>query len=259
MASEAVTDNDKKLLEIIGGEKLLITIIFVGTVLIFFILWANRHISRMFLISKKGPHTGVGNDAPKDLRKEIEKYLNLIKRVKTEPKLLCDQGNKDAAMSSYVERRDDSTYVYRRKVFDLMSCLNDLLCRVDVCLAPKQGRSIRDHFQDLQKPPYAPFLDCKELCDRVVGRYEHARYGSKSFDLTEFEAFAEDMENLTQKVYHNLPVPGSLLMPSSRVAKNKSSSSVLDKQSQGLISINEGKHTEVISRSKKTGAGSVPV
>eukprot|EP00794_Sanderia_malayensis_P000525 gene525-1176_t len=255
MASEAVTHNDKKLLQIIGGEKLLITIIFVGTVLLFFILWANRHVSRLFLISKKGPHTTpVGSDAPKKLKKLIERYFNLISKIRPEPKLLCDQGqgNKEM-MSSYVEQRDEGTFVYRRKAFDLMSCLDDLLCRVDVCLACKPGKTKREHFEVLQNPPYAPFLDCKDLCERVAERYEHARYSSKPFDLQDYEAFAEDMATLTQKVHNTLMVPGSLLVPSARATTSKSqshTSSLFDRdQSQGLLNLSNTKQdTEVILR-----------
>ena len=201
----------------------------------------------MFLISKKGPHTSIGNDAPRELKKAIEKYFAVILKIAIEPKLLCDQGNKDLAMSSYVERKDESTYIYRRKAFDLMTCLNDLLCRVDVCLATKHGQTVKEHFMDLQKPPYAPFLDCKELCERVVEKYEHARYSCRGFDLSDYEILATDMDALTKKVYSRLPVPGSLLLPSSKVEQSQSqTSSVFDRHSQGLINSESIRNPEIV-------------
>eukprot|EP00112_Aurelia_sp_Birch-Aquarium-sp1_P021866 Seg599.9 transcript_id=Seg599.9/GoldUCD/mRNA.D3Y31 product="putative protein C1orf43-like" protein_id=Seg599.9/GoldUCD/D3Y31 len=248
MASDS---SDKKLLQIWGGEKLLTTIIFVGTLVLFFILWTNRHISRMFLISKKGPHISIGNDAPRGLKRIIDKYFMLIVRLAIEPKLLSDQGCKDSVMTSFVERRDESTYTYRRKAFDLMSCLDDLLCRVDVCLASKPEQTIREHMEELQRPPYAPFVDCKELCDRVIARYEHARYGTRSFDFGDFERFSEDIQALTQKIHDKLQVPGSLVVPISRSAKNESQSSVQSKEkSQGLIEIDAQKDAVAVGWSK---------
>lgn len=235
-----------------GGEKLLITIVFVGTIVLFCILWINRHISRMLLIAKKGPHTNIGNDASKQMKRKIERCFELVAKISVEPKLLSDQGCKDTAvMSSFIERRDESTYVYRRKAFDLMSCLNDLLCRVDVCLALKPGQSVGEHMEDLQKPPYAPFFECKELCSSVVGIYEHARYGLKPFESSEYEKFAEDMQALTKKVYDRLQVPGSLVIPANRVPYSGSGISMISgDKSQGMVEFNDGKNTSSIYRRK---------
>ena len=230
-----------------GGEELLITIVSVGTIVLFCIIWTNRHISRMLLIAKKGPHTNVGSDASKQMKRKIERYFDLVSKICVEPKLLSDQGCKDTAvMSSYVERRDESTYTFRRKAFDLMSCLNDLLCRVDVCLAAKPGQSVGSHMADLQKPPYAPFADCKDLCERVVAFYEHARYGLKPFERSEYEKFAEEMEKLTRKVYDTLQVPGSLVVPTNRAKISGSASSVISGgKSIGMIDFSIAKDANI--------------
>ena len=235
-----------------GGEKLLVTITFVATIVLFCIVWTNRHISRMLLIAKKGPHTNIGNDASKQMKRDIERYLELVTKISVEPKLLSDQGCKDTAvMSSFVERRDESTYLYRRKAFDLMSCLNDLLCRVDVCLAAKPGQSMENHMEELQRPPYAPFSECKELCSSVVHFYNHARYGFKPFESAEYEKFADEMQALTKKVYDTLQVPGSLVVPTNRGAYAGSAASVLSgDKSQGMIGLEEAKNTNIIYRKK---------
>ena len=237
--------------EIDNGEKLLITIIFVGTIVLFCILWTNRHISRMFLISKKGPHANVGNGATKDLKRKIDRYFGLINKLSIEPRLLSDQGCKDTVMSSFVERRDESTYLYRRKAFDLMSCLDDLLCRVDVCLARKPGQSVKEHMENLQKPPYAPFVDCKDLCLRVVTMYEHARYGVKPFEVSDFEKFSEEMNDLTKKVYNKLQVPGSLIVPLKRSLNEQSEASLLSGEKiHGIMEYEPAITSKVVYRRK---------
>lgn len=206
----------------------------------------------MLLIAKKGPHTNIGNDASKDIKRKIEMYFDIITKLLIEPKLLSDQGCKDTAlMSSFVVRRDESTYLYRRKAFDLMSCLNDLLCRVDVCLAAKPGQSAAEHMEDLQKPPYAPFVECKELCTSVVTLYEHARYGTHPFEHSDYDKFASEIQALTNKVYDRLQVPGSLVVPAKRTADE---GSVLSLQSggksQGLIDFTQLKNTNVAYQKK---------
>lgn len=235
-----------------GGEKLLITIIFVGTIVLFCIVWTNRHISRTLLIGKKGPHTTVGNDASKEIKRKIERCIDIVTKLSIEPKLLSDQGCKDAAvMSSFIERRDDSTYILRRKAFDLMSCLNDLLCSVDICLAAKPGQSISDHMKDLQNPPYAPFLECKDLCTSVATLYEHARYSPQPFEIADYEQFAKDIQELTKKVYDRLQVPGSLIVPAKRTATEGSVSSIVSGgKSQGIIEFDELQGIHVVYRKK---------
>ena len=206
----------------------------------------------MLLIAKKGPHVNIGNDSSKEMKRKIERYFDLVTKLSIEPKLLSDQGCKDTAvMTSFVERRDETTYTFRRKAFDLMSCLNDLLCRVDVCLAAKPGQSVAEHMEDLQKPPYAPFTECKELCASVVALYEHARFGAKPFENSDFEKFAKEMQAMTRIVYDKFQVPGSLLVPAKRATLDASISSMLSgEKSQGIIDFNEMKNSNVVYRKK---------
>ena len=57
--------------------------------------------------------------------------------------------------------------------------LDELLCRVNILLVRKHNQSVRDHLKLLQGPPYSPFENLSDLCERTTCKYEHARYGSK--------------------------------------------------------------------------------
>jgi len=180
MTSTAVSAEDQSLFRWLAGGRLLIAIIFLGTAVLFIVLWAKRQILRLFLINRKGPLDNPGNNAPRHLKKEIEENFNKIAAMRIEAQLLCDQSDAHVSMyTSFVEERDDSTYKYRRKAFDLMSCLDELLSRVNIGLARKPSQNVRDHLMLLQGPPYSPFEGHSDLCENVTHLYEHARYGAK--------------------------------------------------------------------------------
>jgi len=208
----------KSATEFLKGGNLLITIIFVGTGVFIFFLWAKRQILRMYLISKKGMPEHAGSDASKCLKKEIEESFDHSENIQPmEPKLICDQSNADCwTYSSFIEERDDASYKYRRKAFDLMNCLDDLLCRVNICLSRKPKQTVREHIKALQSQPYAPFQEDAILCEKVVTMYEHARFGAMKFSEREYNQYSRGVNELYSRVHQKLLVPGSLLVTSDR-------------------------------------------
>lgn len=58
-------------------------------VLIF--IFGKRQIMRFALKSRRGPHVPIATDAPKQLRKEIERRFEVVKEIKFEPVLLNDE------------------------------------------------------------------------------------------------------------------------------------------------------------------------
>lgn len=51
-------------------------------------LFIKRQIIRFTLKNRRGPHYPIGLNAPKFLKKEIERRLMLTKEIKTEPLLI---------------------------------------------------------------------------------------------------------------------------------------------------------------------------
>ncbi|XP_065667230.1 protein C1orf43 homolog isoform X2 [Hydra vulgaris] len=212
MALSAVSKPDEKLYNMLGGGKLLISVIFLGFAIVFIVLWAKRHILRLYLINNKDPVNRAGYCAPKELRKEIENNFNKIAEMRLEPKLLCDQGQYDLSYSSINNEKDDRSYKFRRKAFDLMSCLDELLSRVNISLARKPFQTVRQQLLLLQGPPYSPFDGYSELCELVTHLYEHARYGAKEFTEADYIKYSNGVDELYDRVHQKFPVPGSLVI-----------------------------------------------
>lgn len=214
MTKTAISDDDQNLFKWLAGGKLLISIIFLGTTMLMILLWVKRQIFRFSLINKKGPLEHAGHAAPWDLRREIEESFNKISELRLEPKLLSDPGQHEPLLTSFVEERDDSSYKFRRKAFDLMSCLDELLSRVNISLARKPSQNVRDHLISLQSPPYAPFEgnEYAQLCEEVTRLYDHARYGAKEFCKADYIMYSEKIDKLYDRVHQKLLVPGSLVV-----------------------------------------------
>jgi len=198
--------------DIFGKGGLLIAVIFTGMGVLFGVIWGKRQVHRVFLLSKKGPVGKAGWFAPKELRKEIDQRFDLIAGMRLEPKLLSDECDQDLTYTTFVDDRDDSSYKYRRKAFDLMGDLDELLCRVNILLVRKHNQSVRDHLKLLQGPPYSPFENLSDLCERTTCKYEHARYGSKEFGEEDFIEYSNYIEQLVDRVHQKFLVPGSLLV-----------------------------------------------
>lgn len=198
--------------DIFGKGGLLIAVIFTGMGVLFGVLWGKRQVHRVFLLSKKGPVEIAGKNAPKDLRKEIEESFSQVSEMRLEPKLLSDEGDQDLTYTTFVDERDDTSYKYRRKAFDLMSCLDELLCRVNIVLVRKHHQSVREHLKMLQGPPYSPFEGLTELCEKATCKYEHARYGSKLFGEEDYVKYSNCIDQLFDRIHQKFLVPGSLLV-----------------------------------------------
>lgn len=228
MSASALSGEDRHLFEFLAQGRLLVAIIFFGMGVVFVVFWIKRQILRLFLISRKGPVDQAGHSAPKDLQKEIEENFNRISEMRLEPKLLSDQGQHEPIYSSFVDERDDSSYKFRRKAFDLMSCLDELLCRVNISLARKPSQTIREHLISLQKPPYAPFEEKEELCEAVTFLYEHARYGAKEFTERDYTEYSNGIDLLYDRVFQKFVVPGSLLINAEHMKQKKADSQITD-------------------------------
>ena len=66
-------------------------------VLIF--IFGKRQIMRFALKSRRGPHVPIAAEAPKYLRKEIDRRLEVVRDIKHEPKLITESTDRPSSDS----------------------------------------------------------------------------------------------------------------------------------------------------------------
>ncbi|XP_029196508.1 protein C1orf43 homolog isoform X1 [Acropora muricata] len=218
MAADSVSSTDAKLLKKLGGVGLVMTIIFAISIVIVIVILVKRQILRMLLLSKRGPHSPVGSDAPRSLGRDIAARLQRISQLRMEPRMLSEQFNKPLDGTANFESPSDQytrSYKYRMKAMDKMTELDDLLCTIDFKYSRKKKQSVRDHLKSLQKSPYSVIRGGDDTINEVSGMYEHARYETKEFGALQYRKFAYLVEQLKDRVRLYVNVPGSLIVAGS--------------------------------------------
>ncbi|RMX45384.1 hypothetical protein pdam_00000842 [Pocillopora damicornis] len=122
--ADPVSSYDAKLLKNLGGVGLVMTIIFTLSVVLLIAIIVKRQMLRMLLLSKRGPHSPVGSDAPRNLGREITAHLQRISQLRMEPRMLSEQFNKPADGTSNFDSPSDQytrSYKYRMKAMDKMT------------------------------------------------------------------------------------------------------------------------------------------
>ncbi|PFX34890.1 Uncharacterized protein C1orf43-like [Stylophora pistillata] len=213
--ADPVSSYDAKLLKNLGGVGLVMTIIFTISVGLLIVIIVKRQILRMLLLSKRGPHSPVGSDAPKRLGRKITAHLQRISQLRMEPRMLSEQFNKPADGTSNFDSPSDQytrSYKYRMKAMDKMTELDDLLCTIDFKYSRKKKQSVRDHLKSLQGPPYNIIRGGDDTIREVADMYEHARFETKEFGALQYRKFAYLVEQLKDRcgildvmksTYHN--------------------------------------------------------
>lgn len=163
----------------------MIVLIVGGGVLTFVTLFifAKRQIMRFTLRSRRGPHVPVGHDAPKSIRKEIERRLDCIQqRIVFEPQLIHDDD------SRYILKPDESypPYYYRLKAVDDIKILEKEIAKYDGSV-----RQPRESFRGFLLTTLAAPLNGsgQRLIQQFCDMYEHARHDPNEFGIDEYEAY----------------------------------------------------------------------
>ena len=122
----------------LSGVAIVICIAIGFTTFVLLFIFGKRQIMRFALKSRRGPHVPIASDAPKGLRKEIERRLDVVKDIKLEPQLLSST--------------DDSVpvthpHIYRMKAVDALKILeND----ISASMSPNESLRQRPQGQDLK-------------------------------------------------------------------------------------------------------------
>ncbi|XP_032218218.2 protein C1orf43 homolog [Nematostella vectensis] len=219
--TEPVSDTDAVLLKKFGGVGLVMTIVFTIAIGLMIVIIVKRQILRMILISRRGPHTSIGADAPRPLTRQIENQLKRISHLRIEPRMMSEQFNRPADESSFDSPPDQysRSYKYRMKAMDKMGELDDLICSVSHKYNRRKSQPVRSYLKMLQQQQVIKKGD--DTIDKLADMYEHARFEPKEFGNIQYKKFAYLVEQLKDRVRLYVNVPGSLIINSSNKQPKK--------------------------------------
>lgn len=125
---------------------------------------------RFALKGKRGPHFPIAADAPKSIRKEIERRIDLVKDIKFEPKLFTEELNE----------KDQQVYphVYRMKAVDTLKDIEEAIVTStgDTSKRKPFGQDVKFYLQSLIQPgDPLESVDPKTI-DAFVESYIHAKH-----------------------------------------------------------------------------------
>ena len=187
---------------------------------------------RFALKNRRGPHMPIGSDAPKHLRKEIERRLDLVKEIKLDPVLIKDQDQE--------ELKDDEEpvvqHIYRVKAVDSFKLLEQDMV---VCTGNDQRRrkppsqDLRFYLERQSMGDDAPLNGVDHrLIIAFVDSYSHARHDPEPFLKKEYKKHQEILGLLRAHIKENslknssrLPIPTIVVsnnMPHSTSSLNTS-------------------------------------
>ncbi|XP_067137244.1 protein C1orf43 homolog isoform X2 [Centruroides vittatus] len=180
----------------LSGFAVIICIAFGVMTFILLFIFAKRQITRFTLKSRYGPHVPIGYDAPKVLRQEIDRQLEIVKHIQCKPKLYNDD-------FKYIENNKSLNYVHRMKVVDILASLENKLLSSDPCKRlPNQD--IRHHLLFLSQSGLLIGCDT-QLIHKFVDIYEHARHEPEEFNFEHYILFIELMEQIYKCLNENCP------------------------------------------------------
>ncbi|XP_046861289.1 protein C1orf43 homolog isoform X2 [Xenia sp. Carnegie-2017] len=215
---DAFEKHDKSILKSVGGPTLVIIIVCCVLLFILLVILVKRQLLRIRLLSKSGSHTPTGAGAPKSLSNSIDANIQRVKRMRIEPRMLAENVQHLCCENSPLQSSSgaDSVHymnklIHRYKAIDAVTCLDDMLCSVDVEFCRKSHQTVQEHLMSLLKPPRAPLAGCKDLCEKIIKLYEHARYGKIEFGEYECNEIITCIDELKTRLREKLNIPGTLV------------------------------------------------
>lgn len=151
----------------------LIVLLLAGTVLTatIFIIFAKRQITRFTIRSRHTPHAPLGHNASKNIKREIERRLDVIDKMFFEPQLLANDDKFILKPGSQL-----LPYYYRMKAVDDLKLLEKEI--------PTRGSQ-----------PLRPYLvnyltGCSQkLIHQFCDSYEHARFDPNEYGDEEYQKY----------------------------------------------------------------------
>ncbi|XP_071845176.1 protein C1orf43 homolog [Apostichopus japonicus] len=166
-------------------------------------LFAKRQISRVTIRSRRGAHYPIGQNAPRNLQREITRRLEQINQIKYEPKLLVEN---DYRLTKGDISGEKCSYIYRLKALDAYKQFDHLVKKVESRLERTPDCSVRKFVIQVRESPITPMKGASSnLCKAFIDAYEHARYGYKVFSEAEYNNYMallhELLSSLKPKTY----------------------------------------------------------
>lgn len=162
-----------------------VVIIIGGGVLTFIILFifAKRQIMRFALRSRRGPHIPIGHEAKKSLKREIDRRIEVIPRIVSEPQLINDE------TSRFILTPDSQlpSHYCRLKAVDDIKILEREIARQDGGLKRHPCESVRAFLLSSLAAPLNG--RGQKLIHQFCDMYEHARHDPSEFGDEEYQSY----------------------------------------------------------------------
>ncbi len=174
-------------------------------------IFAKRQIVRFALRNRRGPHSSLGQGAPKPLRRDIERCLDYVPYIRFEPQRGDGRDPRSKALELYAH--------FEREMATSYSCNYSRL----------PGTNVRAFLLRCTNGPLAG-VDPREL-HLVCDEYEHARHRFEPFGQAELAGFGARLEVLRAALAANRlvkphpspqPMPATALNSTGSGEKSKS-------------------------------------
>jgi len=236
----------------LSGTKAVIIIAMAVQVCIMLVIVVKRQIMRFALRNRRGPHTHIGQGAPKMLRRETDRQLDFVAYIRHEPKPF--ELDNDSAGHSMINYRIAA-------LKELRSLEEDIASYNTSYLRPPCG-NMRSFLLNCTQGPLLG-VDSHRihlLCDD----YEHARHHYESFDEAKFKVFLSRLDEMRQAIQKNRerkPFPSPSLPSAARPKKAKMRRKSEEKFSSSgtIVSQQESKTALLVTASQHCGSDSTAV
>ncbi|KAJ8977302.1 hypothetical protein NQ317_009320 [Molorchus minor] len=161
-------------------------VIIIGLGVLTFILlfiFAKRQIMRFALRSRRGPHVPIGHDAPKGLKRDIERRLDLIQKIVCEPQLI----SKTDPRYIVCPGQQIPAHYYRLKAVDDVKILESEITKHDSCLVRHPSENLRAYLLTTLAAPLNG--SGQRLIHQFCDLYEHARHDPSNFGDEEYQQY----------------------------------------------------------------------
>lgn len=180
----------------LSGVAIVIMIAIGFTTFVLLFIFGKRQIMRFALKSRRGPHFPIASDAPKHLRKEIERRLDVVKDIRSDPILfredLDDYGDTIPA------------HVFRMKAVDSFKLLEEDLISGDTSKRKPAGQDLKFYLQKHAREGAAlQGLDSR-LINAFVDSYIHARHEANPFGKHEYQRHINILDKIRCHIRENI-------------------------------------------------------
>lgn len=176
----------------LSGVAIIIFIAIGFTTFVLLFIFGKRQIMRFALKSRRGPHFPIASDAPKYLRKEIERRLDAVKDIRWDPLLLHEE---------VPQGSDVLPHVYRMKAVDSLKILEEEIVRVtDESRKRPAGQDVRFYLQRLARDS-GPLDGCDpRILNSFIDSYQHARHDPQPYAVNEYKDHVTYLNHLKDVV-----------------------------------------------------------